>query len=510
MEKTKPVQKNGQNLSILYAAILVATVLRLYRLDWQSVWGDEALTVLHYTAGSSMGEAWQRIWTSGGHPPLYFLTVFHWFKLGQSEFMLRFPSLVFGVASVPLMYALVNRLYGHQLAGISAFVIALSPIHIWYSQEARMYALQILLLLASTFFLLRAAREPRPRHYVLFASFSVMALYTHMASALFIAGQALFILLTQVRSRRALAVWIGYFLVIGIAFVPWLTAFVADNAADGGSIAVGYASRQSSILDAVYAFYTFSVGYSFGPSVEELHELDARRVLSTYWPSIVISALTFGILALLGLRRAVKSSRTAFVLIFTLLGVPALLAVAGSMLPGFPLNPRYILPAVIPYWILLALGLQSCLHRQIRSIAAMVVLITGISLCGHYVSPRYMKQDMRSAVGVVNRQAHEGDVVIISSIELGGPFLYYWKRHNVPYFGYPPTPGVVDRARLDRDLEDVAARKNRVWLILGRMWSSDPDGLIVRHFDRLSSPALRHRYPGITLLRYDIARPHDD
>ncbi len=500
------VYKSRQNLSVLYAAIAFAAILRLYKLGGQSVWGDEALTLLFYAWGNSIGEIWHKIWTSGGHPPLYFLTVFHWLKLGHSEFMLRFPSLVYGVAAIPVMYALVCRLYGPGTARVASLVVALSPIHIWYSQEARMYSLQILLLLLSTLFMVKAWQEQRMRYYALFAVFSILALFTHMASALFVAGQAMFILITYVRHRRALAAWIGVFMLVGAAFAPWMLAFLADNTTDGVNIAVGYQGRQTSILDPAYAFYTLSVGYSLGPSVAELHVLSPRKAVLMHWPAIVIPGIVFGILAIMGIRRAAKSNPGARMMLLTLLGVPTVLAAIGSQMPGLPLNPRYMLPVVIPYWVLLALGIQACSARRVVSLsAAAAALITGLSLYNHYYEPTYMKQDMRSAAGIVNQQAREGDLVIISSIEMGGPFIYYYKRSDVPFVGYPPDQSMVDPSKLGADIRKLVAGRKRAWLVLGRTWSSDPSGLIRRHFDSLSSPAVRRHYQGVTVLCYDLS-----
>lgn len=507
MGKARQQPKENADLRFLYMAVAIGVILRLYKLGDQSLWGDEALTVLYYTAGNSIGEAWNRIWASGGHPPFYFLTVFHWFKLGDSEFMLRLPSVLFGMASVPVVYALVNRLYESRTSAVAAWIVALSPIHIWYSQEARMYSLQILLALLSTLFLMRAWRDRRLSDYALFAVCSVLGLFTHMATALFLAGQAVFLLLTHMRDRRLLALWVGVFVLIGVAFAPWIAAFIADNTADGGSLAVGY-ERQASMFDSPYAFYTFVAGYSLGPSTAELHEIRALDTVTRHWVEILAAALIFGALTLLGLRRAWRSDRGSLALVGSLLVVPTVIATAGSHLPGFPLNPRYILPAVIPYWIVLALGIRACWgRRMLMSIPAAALLITGYSLHNHYLNTLYAKQDMRSATNLVEREADRGDVIVISSVELGGPFIYYFDRTDVPYHGYPPRGGFVERSRLESDMRELVDGRSRVWLVLGRTWSSDPNGMIRTHFQHAATPFAAYRYSGVTVLGYDLTSP---
>ena len=485
--------------------MIIGTFARLFRLGSQSIWGDESLTLLKYTTGNSFAEVWGHIWHAAVHPPLYFMIAHYWYLLGKSEFMLRFPSALFGIICIPVMYALTNRLFGRATASISALVVALSPIAIWYSQEARMYNLQILLGLLATLYFVKLWRERRAVDGVLYVLFLVAGLFTHMATLSLVAGHGLFAVLASIKTPKRLAVWVGIYLLVIAAFSPWLMNMVHTRQHSTGGVHLGY-ERPTSITDIGYGFYTFCVGYSVGPSVAELHERVGLAALKPYMLLIVLIVLVFGCLAILGLVRSRKYNPGAFLLLLTLLLVPAALAGLASLLPRIPLNPRYMLVSVIPFWILLALGIQSALQRPaFRVLPVAVLLLTGLAVSNYYFQPKYWKQDVRSAVAVVDHNARPGDVIIISSIELGGPFIYYHDKNGVPYFGYPSRTGRIDSRKMSGDIAYMIYGKKRVWLILGRTWSSDPEDLLKHYFHARALPIESRSFPGVELFCYS---PH--
>ena len=485
---------------VLYASILIGALLRFFRLGHQSIWGDEALTLQVYTGGQDFAQVLSNIWQRAFHPPLYYLIAHYWYELGTSELMLRFPSAVFGVAAIPVIYLLTRRLFGSGTAAISALIVALSPFHVWYSQEARMYSLQALLILGSMFFFLRSWQTRRPMDIALYGLTTVLGLFTHMATLSLVAAQGVFVLGAAVKDWRKNAFWIGAQALILLAFVPWMLHFLALH---GGSW-IGF-EREASLLHLGYGLYTFNVGYSLGPSVSALHYLSARGAIQSYLPAIVLSTLVFGTLAALGLVSAYRANRFGFWFILCHFSVPLVLITAVSFLPGLSLNPRYLVVAIVPCWIILSLGVQVCARvRPALVIPAAAAVLIALSLHNHYFEPAYAKQDMRAAVALVNENARPGDVIVISSIELGGPFIYYFKRHDVPYFGYPPNAGLVDPDELPRDIAEMLSHKSRAWLILGRTWSSDPDELIPAHFNRFYHPVERAQFPGVTVGCYQL------
>jgi len=494
---------NRSDRGLLYVAVLAGAFLRVFHLGAQSIWGDEALTLQKYAGGESLAQLLSGIWHNAFHPPLYFVVVHYWCLLGRSEIMLRLPSAVFGIAAIPLVYLVARRIFAPPVPGISALVLALSPFHIWYSQEARMYSLQALLALGSMLFFMRAWESRRAMDFALYGILTVLGLYTHITTIFLVAAQGVFILGAVIRDWRRSIPWIGAAAVALAAFTPWILQF---SAATGDPAAIGF-EREPSPLHLGYGLYTLSVGYSLGPSVSELHGFSAGDAIRRSLPAIAASALVFGALTVLGLARAYRGNRAGFWVILGYFSVPLALAVGASLVTGVPLNPRYLMVAALPYWIAVAVGVQACTRsRYLRVMPAAGAALVLLSLYNHYFQPAYAKQDVRSAAALVSKKAEPDDVIIISSIELGGPFTYYFKRRDVPYVGYPPGEGLVDSGALAGDMENILLRKKRAWLILGRTWSSDPGGLMSAYFGTRYRLIRRERFPGVTVSCFSLPR----
>lgn len=487
---------------ILWLTLFTAA-LRIYGLNRQSIWGDEYLSIFRYAAGENLGEVWHHIWNFAVHPPLYFMVCHYWYSLGNSEFMARFPSAVFGTACVPVMYALSNRLFGRTTAVIASVVVATSPIHIWYSQEARMYSMQMLLGISACLFYVRARQEWRVSDVILYTVMCIMGLYTHMSTLLLVAGIGVFAVVDSFHDRRRALAWIAVHLLILSVYAPWV-ANIYRHAQRNKSISIGY-SRNKSIVDLGYSFYTFSVGYSLGPTVADLHDTTASDSVRKSIIPIGLSVVLFPVLLVLGIAWGLKNNRHGTLFLITVILVPSLLGAAAALSPHMPLNPRYVLSAIIPFWILISLGLQSAVSfdRTRLAIPAFAIVI-GISLFNHYFNPSYAKQDLRTATQFVNEQAQSGDAVIISSVELGGPFIYYYRRHDVPYYGYPSSTGLVNPVTLNGDMRKILSGRKRAWLVLGRTWSSDPRGLIPKYFDRRCAMFEKVRCSGVTVTGYRL------
>ena len=144
----------------LAVVFLIGLALRLWGLGQESLWADEFYTLL--TASQpSFGAVMDRVVRIEPHPPLYFLIMHAWLALaGTSDVALRLPSALAGALTVPLLFLLMRLLFPSRpgAAGVGAGLLALSPMHIWYSQEARAYALVLLIQVGAMALLVAAFR----------------------------------------------------------------------------------------------------------------------------------------------------------------------------------------------------------------------------------------------------------------------------------------------------------------------------------------------------------------
>jgi uncharacterized membrane protein len=193
--------------------VVVAAVLRFATLDQQSYWYDEAVTV--HLVRDSFGAMLRRIPQTESTPPLYYAVAWVWSRVfGNAEVGLRSLSALAGTATVPLVY-LSGRRLGGQLAGVVAGgLAAVSPFLIWYSQEARAYALVALLCAASLILYLRAREQPSTGRLAAWAVVSAAALATHYF-AVFVVGAELMLLVAGAAGRARLRM-----LVAGACLVP--------------------------------------------------------------------------------------------------------------------------------------------------------------------------------------------------------------------------------------------------------------------------------------------------
>ncbi|MCW5851395.1 MAG: glycosyltransferase family 39 protein, partial [Anaerolineae bacterium] len=188
MTPSNPGPRRPARLDVAALVVLAAAfALRLYRLDAQSLWWDEALSLKLALAS---GIEWRP--ADAGHPPLYdYFVLKPWVWLaGPSEFAARFLSVAFGVLAVALAYHLGQRVADRRAGLIAAGLVSLCGIQWWYSQEVRMYTLiacEILLLLI---LLERVLARPAPAAWPMWVGLSLLefaALYTQYLAAVVVA-----------------------------------------------------------------------------------------------------------------------------------------------------------------------------------------------------------------------------------------------------------------------------------------------------------------------------------
>jgi mannosyltransferase len=205
---------------VLGVAALTALggVLRFATLDVQSFSGDEGVTwgLLQLP----LRDLVETIPDSENIPHPYYLLAWGWSKLfGDGEVGLRSLSALCGTATIPVAYAGAARLVSPRAAFVAAALVATHPFLIWYSQEARSYALLVLLAALSLLFFARALDAGDRRAVVAWAVCAAAALATHYHAVFFIAPEAV-VLYVLGRNRRDTALAIGGVAAVGAALMP--------------------------------------------------------------------------------------------------------------------------------------------------------------------------------------------------------------------------------------------------------------------------------------------------
>lgn len=198
---------------------VLAAAIRFSTLGLQSYRHDEAVTagrVLHASLAATMSE----VWNGESTPPLYYFFAWAWsHAFGVSEAGLRALSALFGVATVPVAYLAGREAVGRRTGLALAAIVAVEPMLVWYSQDARSYALLVLLSSAALVFFLRARRGGGRRDLGWWAAFSALALATHYFAFFPLAIEAAWLLIEARPLRRVLWAVAGV-VVAGLALAP--------------------------------------------------------------------------------------------------------------------------------------------------------------------------------------------------------------------------------------------------------------------------------------------------
>lgn len=220
---------NSWLLALGLATLLAGAALRFVGLDAWSFWGDEVAS-LNISAAAA-NEIWRR--AEELHPPLYYLFLHGWQGMGTGEAWQRLPSALAGVLTLPLMWR-TGAALGDEAMGVLAMgLLALSPLHIWYSREARMYIFACLFAVAALYCAVRLVRGGTLRHAVGLAAVTLLAVYTAYAALLFWA--ALLVLFPIVARRtgigrnQARAFWLAQ-AAVAAAFACYLPVLGAQIA----------------------------------------------------------------------------------------------------------------------------------------------------------------------------------------------------------------------------------------------------------------------------------------
>jgi mannosyltransferase len=320
-----------REIAWLAAITATAALLRFVRLDASGFWFDEAVTseLLKLPLGSMISHLPNTELT----PPLYYLLAWPWTRVfGAGESGLRSLSALCGVAVVPVAYAIVGEIASRRAALVTAAVVAFNPLLIWYSQEARPYALLVLLCALSLMFALR-------RRIAWWAVVSALALLTHYFAAFLFVPEALWLLHVD-RRRLAVLVAGGLVACVGLALTP-LAVHEAHRVGSGYISSLPLPRRLERV------FEDFVTGF-----VVNFHTA-TTRVLA--WAGAAV-ALAGAAVALLFTD---ARERRAAVLLggigLSAVAMPLALSIGGLDY----LNTRNMLPAAVPLVAVPAIGYAS-------------------------------------------------------------------------------------------------------------------------------------------------------
>jgi 4-amino-4-deoxy-L-arabinose transferase-like glycosyltransferase len=421
----------------LLLLLLGGTALRLYRLEANSLWVDEFATLRIASLPLSRILA-ENVGNSSFEPPLFFWLMHAIVRaFGASELAMRLPSAIAGLLTIPAVWWLVRELGGERrLALLSAALVALNPLHLWYSQEARPYALLMLFATLAAACLARGFRRSTRGAWVGFAGWTLLAVFTHLTGLLLL-GVAWAWAAVHAGRRRLMVPLFASSMVVMAFIAPLLFAIARVDRTGNGSPA-----RAGSVFDIPYTLFTYVGGYSFGPSVREIQNWGPWAAIIRHPVDTSVGTATLAVLLTLILR-ARRNLPPGLVLMFVMY---VSLTVLASAITGKAYNVRYTLPGLIGF-----LGLAAVALRRMDAplSAAGVVLVLGVFAWADaqwLVSPTYGKDDSRALVRWLADRLPSDAVVVAAPGYVVGVLSHYVVREQAR-LQFTPQDSVADSIR---------------------------------------------------------------
>lgn len=315
--------------------------LRLFHLNALSLWVDEGLTVTFARLSWPTLLGFMRVYSS--HPPLYFALVKLVSHLAPELVAGRLISAAAGTLTIPVLYALAARVMGGWAGTAASLALAISPLHIWYSQEARPYALVGLLVALSYLALVAVYQNNRRPWIAVYGVSLVCALYVEESAFFALAPQAIVHSYMFWRRRRQANLAIGTTIGAAITFLPWIPHLlsVARPTSEQAQFALSPAKIASSLLSIT--------GAAAGESVFSGAQVPAwYRWPTAHWAIVLSLGVTagFGAIAL-----AQRSWLAALITAACSAGTILAAAVISTVYPSY--TERTVLSAILGWTLLI-------------------------------------------------------------------------------------------------------------------------------------------------------------
>jgi len=458
-----PSESSSRDKIALGVILLVAAALRLFHVTFQSFWLDEGFTAKLIV--QPLGD-FVRLLRVEPFMAAYDILLYPWARLGTSEAMIRMPSVIFGVATVALVYRLGLRLFDRRVAIVGATILALSPSSIAYSQEARSYSMLMFLSALSWLSFLDAVQRDTPRNWLRYAVVAALAGYTHFFGVLIVPSQIAALVAARHMTRQIARRLTLTCLAIAAAWLPIVLFFMSPNTVNRADW-----MPPTTLEEIGHTIVRISGGLNGNAGV----------ILAVLWTI----ACALAVVAMFGLSEPQSSAGASLGYFAALSGAisPVVLTLAISEVRPM-LQARYLLECVPSAAVLAAAGIVQIRWRPaLYGLAVAFIVLVLRQQYTWFWTPQ--KDDWRSATRYLAANARPGDAVAFFPPYAKFSFDYYTEQLGLKppeQVSYPTTNPIGDPAFLHTkyvSAQDAAAHlvpnlsASRAWVI-SRCWNGIP------------------------------------
>jgi len=409
---------NRKNLLILGLILMLGAALRFYNLNTKNLWYDETSSIANAMKG--FGFVLQPIYN---YKPLYIFLLKAWIGLfGCAAFVVRLPSVLFGIGSIFLVFKLGEELAVSQVGLISSFLLSTSCFHIYHSQQARHYSLLFFLSLLSFYYFIMIFKNGYLKYIVMTLLVNILILFMHPYGFAVILCQFLYNMIFGWKAieKYTFKKWIfsQLLLLLGVIVLLCIIIFSKQHLD-----AILWWANPPDISNLVETFKTFCYG---GPRYG-LQDININLPIAV---TLLLSVI-FGVLFLRGLRVLIKDKTFLNVAgIVNLLNLWLFLPIALAFLFSYIYFPVYFIKhfliCLFPFYLIVAVGLhyKNKLFLKI-TVLAIIFLLNSFPLRAMYQNNSGV--DWGKAVSSMKQMGIKDDaVIIISTCKEIIPFMYYF------------------------------------------------------------------------------------
>jgi len=409
---------------ITFAIIILGLILRLIAVN-QSLWLDEAISVQLVTS-FNIKEILISFSPQDFNPPLYYLVLFFWLKIfPDTEFFIRLPSILFGILTGPFIYQIYFELFKEKKgAKIALFLLMTSPLHIYYSQEARTYSLAAFLVAVSMFCFIKFFKSKNFLFSFFYILSSILMLYSHYLCFFIIFVQLIYLLIWK---KHFIKIFLKTYLLILIFYLPWLpTLFNQLSAGNKALMNKTWSTLGTFNLKNIFLLpVKFIIGRSSFDNKVFYYVL--VLLLLAFFISLIFKAFNKKILRVFKNKAEVNLE----ILIWLWLILPVILGFIISLkIPIFSyFRFLFCLPA---FYLLVSRG---ALRFKKPSFVILVLMFINLFFTSRYLFlKQFHRENWKKAVKVLQQKNFSNNPVLILE-NITAPFEYYDKKvTNIVYF----------------------------------------------------------------------------
>ena len=486
--KSKKDIKSRIHYMNIFLIIILGFLLRFYNLAKESLWIDEI-----YGSILPAKQSIAYLLNPNVNIPVntYQIILHYWMQIfGQSEFSIRFPALIFGVLSIFMIYKLGKVLFNQEIGLLSALILAISPFHIHYSQEARPYSLLMLLSLISTYYFIKFIKSDNEKNFhgkfdslahkisnfiknkkniEIYIVSTLIGIYTHNFIFFLLIFQNIYFFIYNIKNEKLVKSWLisqGIIILIFSLYSPFFIKHIMLGINGGFT----FLNQYFSLYSIIKTFYVFILDHAFMNSNYCIPCFYVNPIIIFLASVVFLSLIFLGIKSLFVYKKnfkelVYKNEKLIFLILYLLIPI-TILYIISFIVPLFQV--MYVIYASTPVYILLSKGISGFKKRAKLFFIFLLLFLFSFVLFGYYND--ITKEQWREASNFIDKSSKESDVIIYPyptfifdyyDIKIDKKMLisdnYLFPKVVSEVYGEPFKSS---------DINQITSNYKRVWLVL--------------------------------------------